>query len=160
MKTLPLLLLALTACAKPHVRVGLRPAPQAEGVRLPEVVQRYHVGRLVDREDVMHEAHPFYRVEEAARWDLRPGDGSASTRWLDPSYAPVPVTDQLQAEMHRQQAATERVMEEAARLAKSYTELQLVLTELRSVTKDYPLLRARLEALERQDPATNIGRIP
>ena len=81
MKTLALIpLLLVTSCAsrpKPHVAVQpLKPTAvdPIEAVRYAEIVRTYHVGRYIDpnQPDVMHEQHPLYRVEEHARWNLKP----------------------------------------------------------------------------------------
>lgn len=156
MKAIPLFALVLLSACATHPRpvLSLKPLPRAEpaSVRLPEVIQQYHVGRLVDLEnpEVMHEAHPFYRVEAEARWDLRPGapGNRGGVAALDPAFSPLPVTDAIQAEVHRQRAATERVMEEGTRLAQSYTELQGVIAQLKEVAREHAGLRARVQALE------------
>ena len=60
-----------------------RPASRDEAtVRKPEEVRQYRFGRYVDpgNRQVMHEAHPVYRIERTAGWNLRPDGTSQATR--------------------------------------------------------------------------------
>jgi len=53
----------------------------AVGVRYPEVLHAYHIGRYADPNDslVLHEQHVVYRVEENTRWDFHPGSVGGNT---------------------------------------------------------------------------------
>lgn len=78
-------------------------------VRRPKEVRQYRFGRYVDAGTrlVRHEAHPVYRIERAAGWNLRPDGSTKSTSAL--ATAPVassPPDDALVAEMNKQEAAT------------------------------------------------------
>ena len=71
-------LLFLSACSttpKLVLRPQQLPATNADGIRYPEVLHAYHIGRYADPNDdaLMHEQHVVYRVEENPRWDLHPG---------------------------------------------------------------------------------------
>lgn len=72
MKTiLPLaLLLGLGCSTQPLPRAQFHPAPP--GLRLPEHLGTYHLGRHVDSAGNLHEAHRVHRVESTVGWDLRP----------------------------------------------------------------------------------------
>jgi hypothetical protein len=73
MKTYYLIpLLFLSACSttpKLTLRPQQTPATSADGVRYPEVLHAYHIGRYADPNDdlIMHEQHTVYRVEENTR---------------------------------------------------------------------------------------------
>ena len=93
MKTLYLIpFLFLSACSTPKApKLLLHPqeptSPIDEpGIRYPEVIGAYHLGRHVDPSNALHERHTVYRVEAASHWNLLgilPGDsvGSACARW-------------------------------------------------------------------------------
>jgi len=71
-------LLFLSACStapKLTLRLQQPPASDAAGIRYPEVLHTYHVGRYGDPNDdsLMHEQHVVYRVEENTRWNFHPG---------------------------------------------------------------------------------------
>ncbi len=92
-------------------------------------------------------------MEAEARWDLRPGGhgGKPSvSRGTPPdaAYSPAPSGDAITAEFHRQQAFTEAVMSQAAQLAKSYDQLQPVITDMARVAREHALAGATLRALE------------
>src|SRR5947209_7673774 len=114
MKTLciiPLLLLA--ACSTPKTpKLTLRPqepaAPLDEaGIRYPEVIGAYHLGRYVDPSNALHEQHTFYRVETSGRWNFHPGPREAAVPALpqfsrDAAFSTPPATDEIIAELNRQ----------------------------------------------------------
>jgi hypothetical protein len=54
------------------------------------------------------------------------------------------------AEINRQREATERVMSEAFRLARSYDDLQKVIKEMGAVATNHITLNARLATAERR----------
>jgi len=73
-------LLFLSACSttpKLTMRPQQPPGTNADGIRYPEVLHAYHVGRYADPNDdlIMHEQHVVYRVEEkhALESSSRPG---------------------------------------------------------------------------------------
>ena len=160
MKYLALIPLALVASCASRPQLVVRPVPPAavepiEAVRYSEVVRAYHVGRFVDpnHPETMHERHPVYRIESSARWNLRPGPLNAANLMNPPrdaAYAPPSTNDAVLAEMNRQRETTERVMQEATRLAQSYNELQKVFTEMRTVARNNALLGARLTTTEQR----------
>jgi len=153
-------LVFVASCASRPPQVVVRPLPPATvepvgSVRYGEVVRAYHVGRYVDpnHPETMHEQHPVYRVEVAARWNLHPGPLNTSSLLNPPpdaAFAPPPTNDALTAEMRRQREATARVMQEAGKLAHSYGELQALFTEMRTVARNNALLNVRLATNEQR----------
>lgn len=148
-------ILSLAGCSSPRPRPAvLEPRPEPSGVRLPERVQAYHVGRTVDSRDHLHEAHPIYRVEAEATWDLRPGRGAP---WIPdplrphPAWSPVPTDDAVRAELRLQQEETARVLEEAGRLARVHQDLQAVIADMARVAREHARIGPALQDLaERQ----------
>jgi hypothetical protein len=160
MKYLALIPLVLvTSCAsRPQLVVRPSPPPAVEpveAVRYGEVVRAYHVGRYVDpnHPEAMHERHPVYRIEVSARWNLHPGALNTANLLNPPpdaAFAPPPTNDVLVAEMNRQREATASVMQEAAKLAQSYGELQAVVVEMKNVARNSALLSVRLATNEQR----------
>ena len=160
MKYLALIPLVFVASCASHPQLAVRPAPPAsvtpaESLRYDEVVRAYHVGRQVDpnHPDMMAEGHPVYRVEVSSRWNLHPGSPNAANLLNPPpdaAFAPPPTNDVVIAEMNRQREATALVMQQAARLAQSYQELQKVFGEMKTVAQNNALLNARLAATEQR----------
>ena len=110
-------------------------------MRYGEVVRAYHVGRYVDpnHPETMQEEHPVYRVEVSARWNLHPGPPNAANLLNPPpdaAFAPPPTNDVVIAEMNRQRETTALVMQQAVRLAQSYSELQKIFVEMKNVARD------------------------
>jgi len=164
MKYLALIPLVLVAsCAsrpKPHVVVRPLPPPAVEpieAVRYAEVVRAYHVGRYVDPNHplAMHEQHPVYRVEASARWNLHLGPlWPATTNLLNPphdaAFSPPPINDAVIAEIGRQREATDRVIQEARRLAQSHEEFQCVIQQMQTVVTNQVRLSSRLAETEQR----------
>lgn len=160
MKYLALIPLVFVASCASRPQVSLRPTPPpavepVKTVRYGEVVRAYHVGRYVDpnHPETMHEQHPVYRVEVSARWNLHPGPLNTANLLNPPpdaAFAPSPTNDFLVAEMNRQRETTARVMVEAAKLARSYGELQAVLGEIKNVARNYAFLSVRLATNEQR----------
>ena len=160
MKYLALIPLVFVASCASRPQLAVRPTPPAavapaESLRYDEVVRAYHVGRQVDpnHPDMMAEGHPVYRIEVSSRWNLHPGSPNAANLLNPPpdaAFAPPPTNDVVIAEMNRQREATALVMQQAARLAQSYQELQKVFGEMKTVAQNNALLNARLAATEQR----------
>ncbi|MBL9139290.1 MAG: hypothetical protein JNK85_25705 [Verrucomicrobiales bacterium] len=155
--------LAIAGCscaqkARRDVAPVVPPAPATVDLRYPERVAIYQLGRQVEpsNDGLMHEAHPVYRLESDPAWNLHPGPGVVRTpgqSYADPASSPLPLQDDLRAELNRQRAETTRVMNEAGRLAEAYGELQKALAAIAEsplVTLAPRLLQMeqRLERLE------------
>jgi hypothetical protein len=160
MKYLALIPLVFVASCVSRPQLVVRPAPPAavepvEAVRYSEVVRAYYIGRFVDpnHPDTMNEQHPVYRIESSARWNLHPGSPHPVNLLNPPrdaAFAPLPANDAVTAEMNRQREATERVMSEAARLSRSYEELQNIFSQMKTVARNNALLGARVATTEQR----------
>ena len=160
MKYLALIPLVFVASCASRPQLAVRPVPPAavapaESLRYAEVVRAYHVGRQVDpnHPDLMAEGHPVYRIEVSSRWNLHPGSPNAANLLNPPpdaAFAPPPTNDVVIAELNRQREATALVMQQAARLAQSYQELQRVFGEMKTVAQNNAHLNARLTATEQR----------
>ncbi len=148
---IPILVLLVSGCSSPKPKpVALQLHPEPAGVRFPEVLQTYQVGRQVDDSGRLHETHPIHRIEMEARWDLRPGPSPRQSGLMPPpaAYHPAPVDDAIVAELRRQQDYTQRVVEEASQLAQSFQALQPVITNMARVAREHATVGASLRAME------------
>jgi len=105
------------------------PGTNADGIRYPEVLHAYHVGRYADPNDdlIMHEQHVVYRVEENTRWNLHPGPVDGNLPALpsrDAAFAPAPVNDSILAEVNSQKAATTQIMMQARTLSAALAQFK------------------------------------
>jgi len=167
MKTLYLIpFLFLSACSTPKApKLLLHPqeptSPIDEpGIRYPEVIGAYHLGRHVDPSNALHERHTVYRVEAASHWNFQPGPHEADVAKLPPvprdaAFSPPPATDEIIAELNRQKQVTQTVTTEANRLTDSIQQFGQALVELRASVQQNRQLREqladaakRIEALE------------
>jgi hypothetical protein len=177
---IPLLFLSACSTAPKLVLQPQQPPPLADNssVRYPEIIHAYHVGRYAEPNDdlVMHEQHTVYRVEENSRWDLRTatmGNNSAfpampSNR--DAAFSPVPVNDDILAEVNSQRLATAQIMGQSRTLSAALMQFQNALQQTRTNWQQTAALRAtvsdlkqRLDALESaresspSQPANNLS---
>ena len=138
------------------------PSESVESVRYSENIKAYNIGRYVDPNNslVMHERHVVYRVETTAKWNLHP-NGTAAVpigpvvQIIDPARKDAPTTPEIIAEVNRQKAATQTVIQQGERLNQTLTQLSTALTESRQVNeqnlelrKDFDLTKQRLDLLE------------
>ena len=168
-------LLFLSACSttpKLALRPQQPPAANADGIRYPEVLHAYHVGRYADPNDdlIMHEQHVVYRVEENTRWDFHPGPADGNLPALpsrDAAFAPAPVNDAILAEVNSQRLATTQIMMQARTLSAALAQFQTALQQTKTNFQETVLLRVsvnemqkRLDALaaaQEQSPAPPIS---
>lgn len=163
MKKLYLLpLMFLTACStnKPPTLVlrPQQPPPAADNsaVRYPEVVRAYHVGRYVDPNDdqVMHEQHVIYRVEENTRWNLHPGPAGGSPVAPAPkrnvAFSPTPVNDAILAEVNNQRLATVQIEMEARTLASALARFETALQQTKTNLQAMAVLRVQVSDMQQQ----------
>ncbi len=133
-----------------------------ESVRYAENIKAYNVGRYIDPNNglVMHEAHPVYRVETTAKWNLHP-NGPALLAYgpavgvVDPAHKDVPTTPEIVVEVNKQKAATQAVISQGERINQTLTQLSTALTESRQagekntqLRKELDLTKQRLDLLE------------
>lgn len=166
MKYLTLIpLVFVTSCASHptrHVFMSVPPPPAVEpieGVRYPDLVRAYHVGRSVDpnHPDEMQEAHTVFRVEAQSRWNRHPGrlplaplvPGAALK---NAAFSPAPVNDAIVAELNRQKAIMQTIIAQHTKLTESLQQLGAALVEAKSVAQGERVLREQLNgALKRLD---------
>lgn len=158
-------LLFLSACSTAP-RLALRPQPSppinTDAIRYPEIVRAYHFGRYVDPHDglVMHEQHTVFRVEETSRWDFHPGNVVGNNFLPTPTpreaaFNPVPVNDDILAEVNAQKLATAQILMQSRTLSSALTQFQTALSQTKTNLQETAMLRAtisdmkhRLDALE------------
>jgi len=156
-------LLFLSACStapKLTLRPQQPPMTNADGIRYPEVLHAYHIGRYTDPNDdlIMHEQHVVYRVEENTRWNFHPGPADGNLPALpsrDAAFAPAPVNDAILAEVNSQRLATTEIMMQARTLSAALSQFQIALQQTKTNIQETVILRAtvnemkqRLDALE------------
>src|ERR1700678_734125 len=143
-------LLFLSACSTAP-KLTLRPqqpsATDADGIRYPEVLHAYHVGRYADPNDdsIMHEQHVVYRVEDNTRWNFHPGPADGNVPALpsrDAAFVPAPVNDAILAEVNSQKAATIQIMIQARTLSAALAQFQTALRQTRTNFQETLILRA------------------
>ena len=135
----------LTACASHPRRTNWTPSTalpvgkpvSSDSLRTGEQLKEYRLGRYVDPRDplAMHEAHPIYRVENTAQWDLRP----QTEVTIPPRKATPPnpsTNDAVVAEINKQRAATRAFTEQATRLNQKLTDLSKAVGQTEEIAKD------------------------
>jgi hypothetical protein len=129
----------------------------SDSLRTDEQLREYRLGRYVDPRDplVMHEAHPTYRVESTAQWDLRPQAQAAVSPRKTTTASSVSTNDAVVAEVNKQRAATRAFTEQTAALNQKLTELSKAVSQTEeiaknnlSLKKDVADLREHLDALD------------
>ena len=150
-----------------------RSVDESESVRRPEEIRQYRFGRYVDPASrlMMHEAHPIYRIERTAGWNLHP-DGSSETKR---SFANVPVApalpdDAIVAEINKQKAATKAFTEQAATLNQRLSGLTEAVIQTKQMAeqqllqqRDIAGMKSRLCAIEKEradKPANAASKTP
>lgn len=166
---IPLVLLSACASQKPVVMQMPRsvpgavlPAQRVESVRYSENLKVYPVSRYIDPNNslVMHEAHAVYRVETTAKWNLSPNapvhiPGGPVIGLIDPARRDSPVTAEVAAEVQRQKAATQalidhgtRIQQALSNLGQSVSNTKQLANEHGQLRKEVSLTQKRLDALE------------
>lgn len=151
-------LLFLSACSttpKLTLRPQQPPATNADGIRYPEVLHAYHVGRYADPNNdlIMHEQHDVYRVEENTRWDFHPGPAGGNLPALplrDAAFAPVPVNDTILAEVNSQRLATSEIMMQAQTLSAALAQFQAALQQTKTNLQETVRLRASVNEMQKR----------
>jgi hypothetical protein len=164
-------LLFLPACASkkpvvarmPHSVPGTTlPSDDMESVRYGENLKAYSVGRYVDPNNglVMHDAHTVYRVETSAKWNLHPNAVAnvpvgPVVGIVDPARKESPMTAEVVAEVNRQKAATQALIQQGARMNQALDQLSQSVSMTKQLSEENAQLKTaastterRLEALE------------
>jgi len=151
-------LLFLSACST-SPKLTLRPAQpsamDADGIRYPEVLHAYHVGRYADPNDdlIMHEQHIVYRVEENTRWNFHPGPVDGNLPALPPcdaTFAPAPVNDAILAEVNSQRLATAQIMMQARTLSSALSQFQTALQQTKTNFQETARLRVTVNEMQKR----------
>jgi len=156
-------IILLTACASHSPKrtstaaIPIGKPVSSDSLRTGEQLKEYRLGRYVDRRDplVIHEAHPMYRVEKTAQWDLRPNAGATISPRRITTAPNVSTNDAVVAEVNKQRAATRAFTEQATTLNQKLTELSKAVSQTEEVAKqnislkkDVADLREHLDALD------------
>ena len=161
-------LLLLSACSttpKLTLHPQQMPATSADGVRYPEVLHAYHVGRYADPNDdlIMHEQHVVYRVEENTRWNFHPGpvDGNLpASPSRDAAFVPAPVNDDILAEVNSQRLATTQIMLQARTLSAALAQFQAALQQTKTNLQETVILRASVNQMKQRLDALESAPVP
>jgi hypothetical protein len=163
MKTIYLIpLLLLSACASNRNLGELnmsRPVPgttlpgdDIESVRYSENIKAYNVGRYVDPNNglVMHERHVVYRVETTPKWNLHPNAPATialgpAVQIIDPARKDGPTTAEVIAEVNRQKAATQTVIDQGKRLNDTLMHISTALDASKQVAEQNRQLRTEID---------------
>ena len=156
----------LTACAShsPKTNSAAVSGPVGQPVssdtfRTDEQLKEYRFGRYVDPREplVMHEAHPTYRVESTAQWDLRPQTAPSISPRKTATASSSSTNDAVVAEVNKQRAATRAFTEQTATLNQKLTQLSQAVGQTEeiakqnlSLKKDVADLREHLDAIDTQ----------
>lgn len=166
-------LIFLSACASQKAVVVQMPpvmpatmlaSKAVPSVRYGENIKAYWIGRYVDPNDplVMHEAHTIYRVETTARWNLHPNappdvPSGPVVGIVDRAWKPSPLTPEIAAEVSRQKAATQAVLEEGRRMNHVLAQFSRALSataqiagENARIQSEVSVTQERLDLLENQ----------
>lgn len=165
--------LLLTGCAS-HTPTGENTVRVVPGtvlspettpfIRYAESMKAYPIGRYVDPVNplILHEGHTLYRVETSANWNLNPHSQAyvpvlPDVEAIDPSRRPVPMTGELVAEIQKQKAATQAILDQGPRLNQTLTDLSQASTKTREMIEQNLQLKRelaetklRLDALEKE----------
>jgi hypothetical protein len=160
---IPLLFLSACSTAPRLALQPQQPPPKIDNdaVRYPEIIRAYHIGRYVDPSDslVMHEQHVVYRVEENARWDLRPlraatiGNDAVFFPVSAPrnaAFSPTPVNDAVLAEVNAQRLATAQITMQARTLSVALMQFQIALQQTKTNFQQTAELRATVSAMQKR----------
>jgi hypothetical protein len=160
--------LLLCACAsKPPKKIVIVPAltpsrlvSDPTGLRSSEEIREYHFGRYVDpgSHQVMHEAHPVYRVERTADWNLVSAGSNSSLRGSTDASAPsASPNDAVVAEINKQKAVTKVFTEQSAALNQRLSGLAEAVTLTKQIAeqqvlqqRDIAAIKSRLAAVEKE----------
>ena len=159
-------LVFLTACASsPKPRVSVinmmparpQPTPGIESVRYPENLKAYPIGRYVDPSNslVMHERHTVYRVETTGQWNLSPNAPvtvalGPAVGLIDPARRDALVNADVVAEVNRQKAATQALLDQGAKLDQTLSQLSGALQVTARLGEQNRQLRDELTTAQRR----------
>jgi len=158
----------LTGCATPRMLPDVPairsvpgttlPSDTIESVRYAENIKPYSIGRYVDplSRHLMHEAHTVYRVETTAKWNLHPSSSPATSiislprgpvlQLIDPARRNAPVNAEIIAEVNKQKAATQALLDQSTRLNQTLTQLSDAMKNSKQIGEQNVRLKQELDA--------------
>jgi hypothetical protein len=174
-------LLILTGCSSPRI-VQMPPAvpgttlspEEMESVRYAENIKAYSVGRYVDPNNslIMEERHVIYRIETTPKWNLHPNGSPAVSLGpplaiIDTAKYAAPINAEVIAEVNRQKAATQALLNQEAKLNQTFSQLGGTFQVVRQMDEqnlklkqELTVTQKRLDTLEdemRSKPADSTG---
>jgi hypothetical protein len=160
---IPALFLAACATRAPRTATIAPPAPpsrptSAAVLRTPEQLREYRFGRYVDPGDprALHEAHPVYRVETSAGWNLRPGGAvTVPASRVRAEAASVSTHDAVVAEVNKQRAATRAFTEQTARLNQQLATMAQAVAQADEIARQNVALKRELAELSKRLDASD-----
>jgi polyhydroxyalkanoate synthesis regulator phasin len=145
MKTLLIPLICLGACVQqPPKKITIVAAPEPPrkmGLRMQEQVQEYRLGRYIDKRNLMHEAHPVYRIEHPATWNLAGTETTSNA---------TTANDAVIAETNKQARIAKFYAEQHAKVAEMLGNITSKLTDTKDVAADNLQLKTEIAVLEKR----------
>ena len=122
------------------------------GLRISDQLSEYRIGRYVDARDplVMHEGHPIYRIENSARWDLRPQNKVVLGKHDTIVRPSTSATDAAVVEANKQRAETRAITEQTAALNDRLAQLGEAVAQTAEIAKENLTLKRDVAALREQ----------
>lgn len=147
---------------------------EMESVRYAENIKAYSVGRYVDPNNslIMEERHIVYRVETTPKWNLHPNGSPAVSLGpplaiIDKAKYAAPINAEVIAEVNRQKAATQALLNQQVKLNQTFSQLAGAFQVVNQVDEqnlqlkqELTVTQKRLDALEdemRSKPADSTG---
>jgi small-conductance mechanosensitive channel len=98
----------------------------------------------------MHERHVLYRVETTAKWNLHPNAPATvalgpAVEIIDPAHQNGPTTAEVIAEVNRQKAATQTIIDQGKRLNNTLTQVSTALDASKQVAEQNRQLRTEID---------------
>ena len=115
------------------------------------------MSRYIDPNDslVMHEGHTIYRVETTSKWNLHP-DGTPIVRMgpplgiIDTAHRQSPINAEIIAEVNKQKAATQALLDEHGKFDQSLSQLPVAIQATKELAQQNVQLREQLDANQRR----------
>ena len=153
----------LAGCASPKAVVTQTgaPAPMLAAETERKVVEtRYEVRGYREAESpaIRHEAHAVYR-RTLVPTNAETTESVPRTAFAPASYAPLPASEELNAELVKQKAITTEIQTMQGEMAATQSKMQAQYAQLVKHSGDAARLRDRLEA-ERNQARTNAATPP
>jgi len=133
------------------------PSEGPESVRYAENIKSYPLARYVDPNNsrIMHEAHPVYRIETTAKWNLHVNPRVSvatgpSARASDTPTASAPLRDELTVELNRQREATKTVIQGGEAVSQKLDQLANTIQQTKQIAEQNAQLREEADATKQR----------